>query len=140
MSKELQAAIRQLAENFAEGVLAAVRSASLEDIRSHAGAPPVATRRGPGRPRRNAAPAAAAAEPPRAKRGRRPKGAGASPDVTVDRIVYLVRKAPQGLRSEDLRARLQLDKIPFRQAAAKAIAANLITKTGEKRSTTFFAK
>ncbi|HWL89408.1 MAG TPA: hypothetical protein VNO21_26570 [Polyangiaceae bacterium] len=135
MSKELQATIRQLAENFAQGVLDAVRSASLEDIRSHASAAPAPVRRGPGRPRRSAVPVEA---PPAAKRGRPAKPV--SPDVTVDRIVYLVRKAPQGMRSEDLRARLQLDKIPFRQAAAKAMAANLITKTGEKRSTTFFAK
>jgi len=136
MSKDLQVALRHLAETFAEQVLNAVRASSLEEIRNNTGA--TSERRGPGRPRK-----AEAAPPPArstGKRGRPAKSNGEGTDVSVDRIVYLVRKSPKGLRSEELRARLNLEKIAFRQAAAKAVAANLIRKTGEKRSTTFFPK
>ncbi|WP_394827744.1 hypothetical protein [Pendulispora albinea] len=139
MSKDLQAAIRHLAETFAQGVLDAVRASSLEEIRNNADGG--ARRRG--RPPRGAAAATSvepAPAPARAKRGRAAKGQEEGTDVSVDRIVYLVRKSPKGLRSEELRARLNLEKIAFRQAAAKAVAANLIRKTGEKRSTTFFPK
>jgi len=135
MSKNLHAAIRQLAETFAEGLLRAARSASLEEIlQDHPGTP---ARRSPGRPRKSAAKAAPSVP---AKRGRPAKRNTASAEGSLDRIVDLLRKNPKGLRSEQLRALLKLEKIPFRQAAAKAIEANLITRTGEKRSTTFFAK
>ncbi|WP_394846039.1 hypothetical protein LZC95_01075 [Pendulispora brunnea] len=134
MSKNLQAAIRQLAENFAEGLLQAARSASLEEIlNGDAGG---AARRSPGRPRKTAT----KIEPVVAKRGRPAKRGGASADASLDRLVDVLRRNPKGLRSEELRAQLKLEKIPFRQAAAKALEANLITRTGEKRSTTFYAK
>jgi len=134
MSKNLQAAIRQLAENFAEGLLQAARSASLEEIlNGDAGG---SARRSPGRPRKTAT----KAEPVIAKRGRPAKRGGVGADASLDRLVDVLRKNPKGLRSEELRAHLRLEKIPFRQAAAKALEANLITRTGEKRSTTFYAK
>ncbi|WP_394825481.1 hypothetical protein [Pendulispora albinea] len=136
MPQNLQATIRQLAETFAEGLLQAARSASLEEILQSDGAVP--GRRTAGRPRKSSAPVAIAE--PVAKRGRPAKRNGASGDVSIDRIVEVLRKNPKGLRSEQLRAQLKLEKIPFRQAAAKALDANLITRTGEKRSTTFFAK
>ena len=136
MPQNLQATIRQLAETFAEGLLQAARSASLEEILEGGGGA-LSGRRAPGRPRKSAAPVAAE---PVAKRGRPAKRNGASGDASIDRIVEVLRKNPKGLRSEQLRAQLKLEKIPFRQAAAKALDANLISRTGEKRSTTFFAK
>jgi len=134
MPNALQAAIHQLAENFAKGVLEALRSASLDEIHDHAAAP---ARRGPGRPRKSVV-ADVAVVP--AKRGRPAKPGRPSADTTVERILYFVRKSPNGLRSEELRARLGLEKVAFRQAAAKAVEAKLITKTGEKRATTFFPR
>src|SRR5689334_10692235 len=101
MATSLQNNIRQLADKFAEGVLQALRSSSLEEIlgrtangsgRATVSAP---ARRGPGRPPKAAAPA---------KSNERASDA----DVTIERIVALLQKKPKGLRSEDLRKTLKL--------------------------------
>ena len=72
---------------------------------------------------------------------RRPgRPAKPSPKIDVDQLIAIVQKNPGGIRSESLRAKLGLEKIPFRAAAAKAVDAKAIVRTGEKRSTTFFPK
>src|SRR5689334_9843073 len=116
MPKNMQAAIRDLATTFAEGVLEAIRSSSLEELLGQVGGGKAApaTRRGPGRPPRAAAPAAPA---PAAKRGRAASNGAADPDATVERIVALLQKKPKGLRSEDLRSQLKLDKPVLQRAA-----------------------
>jgi hypothetical protein len=137
MANNLQAAVRQLAETFAQGVLDAIRSSSLEELLNKTGSAAAPARRGPGRPRKNAAPAAG---PAPKKRGRPAKSNGGNADATIERIVALLQKKPKGLRSEDLRRQLKLDKPVLQRATTKALAAHLITKTGEKRATTYFAK
>ena len=131
----LQAALRQLAETFSRGILDAVRAASLEDL--HESSAPVPQRRG--RPRGSGK--TATPTPAITKRGRPRKGNGAlTTDVLLNAIVDALKKHPKGLRSEELRALLKVDKVPFRLVAKEAVAAGLATKTGEKRATTFFPR
>ena len=88
MSNPLRSTLQNLASTFTAGILAAIRSASLEDILSessagssghsnHGGSFSAPVRRGPGRPRKDSTPAVASAStaPAPVRRGPgRPKG------------------------------------------------------------------
>ncbi|WP_394827742.1 hypothetical protein [Pendulispora albinea] len=126
MPKDLRSAIRQLAGTFAQGVLDVVCAASLDEIRTNGVVSPRPHGPGRRRPRK-----LEGAPPRRSEKSRAPS------DVTVKRIVFLVGNSPNGVRSEELRAWLGLERVAFREAAAKAVAANLIVRRGTKRTTTF---
>jgi hypothetical protein len=134
---DLRSSIQSLAETFAAGVLHAIRSASLEDILAEGpaakrgpGRPP--GKRGPGRP---AAVASAAATSTRLAR----RSADDIAAVT-DSIVALVKKHGSGLRAEQIRAELKIDKKEWMRPLEAALASKKLTKKGEKRATTYFAK
>lgn len=138
MSTSLQNTITQLASTFAEEVLKSLRAMSLEEIlaatQSNGGA------RRPGRPAAapKAAPHAAKAAPAAAAKGRR-----RTPDDVagaVDAIQSLLRKHKGGLRSEQLRAMLGFAKNEMPRTIAQALETKKIKKTGQKRSTTYFAR
>lgn len=125
-------------------------------------------KRGPGRPKKVAAAAPAAAPAPAApkKRGR-PVGSGkkaaaakpasaptpsartatgrlarrSASDIgsLVDSIVSLLGQHPNGLRAEQIRGTLGLDAKELPRPLADGLAAGTITKTGQKRATTYFA-
>jgi hypothetical protein len=148
----LRSAIQSLADQFAANLLHAVRASSLEDILGLGTAA-----RGPGRPPANRAPGR-----PRAKRGPgRPSGrssgrpAGRPPGPTKGRlprrsvkdlekvaesIVGLVAKHRGGLRGEQIRAQLGIPKNAWMKPLALALGSKKLTKKGEKRSTTYFAR
>lgn len=140
----LKSKIATLADSFAAEVLAAIRSSSLEEILSGGGsgggAAPV--RRGPGRPRKVDAGAAMEAPKP-AKRGKGGRLARRSP-ADIERVVGLIvgklGEHKAGLRSEQLQKVLKLDKKEITGPLNQALAAKKITKKGQKRSTTYFAK
>jgi hypothetical protein len=133
--------ISALAEEFSAGVLAAIRSASLEEILSEGGCS-----RGPA-PHAPAA-AASAAEP--AKRGPgRPRGrksgrlARRSPEQiaqVVESIVGALKKNKAGMRSEQLQKLLGLDKKEISGPLNEALEGKKITKKGQRRATTYFAR
>ena len=152
----LQAKIGTLAETFASSVLAAIRSASLEDIlveskgvrttsrpNSVTAAP---AKRGPGRPRKVAAAPTkviAPKAPPVAKRGkggRLPRRSEADLQKVVGVILGALKQAPEGLRSEHLQKVLKLDKKEISGPISLALSEKKISKKGQKRSTTYFAK
>jgi hypothetical protein len=154
----LKNAIEGLAQQFTAGILAAIRSASLEDLLADSGAaskrgpgrpakvvtaspPAPAKKRGRGRPRKSASPAAAAATPKkRAKGGRL---ARRSPE-DIEKVIGLITKAltgaGKGLRSEELQKALKLDKKEITGPLTQALAAKKISKKGEKRATTYSLK
>jgi len=136
----LQNRIQTLADSFAQGVLAAIRSASLEEILAGGGAAP---KRGPGRPPKVAVsvPKAAPANPP--KRGKGGRLARRSPS-DIEHVIGLITKAlgdaGKGLRSEELQKVLKLSKKEIVGPLTQALASKRITKKGQKRATTYFAK
>jgi hypothetical protein len=150
----LKTAIDGLAHQFAAGVLAAIRSASLEDLLADSAA---ASKRGPGRPARAAgAPApvspksrgrggpprsASPATTPAKKRAKGGRLARRSPE-DIAKVISLITKAladaGKGLRSEELQKTLKLDKKEITGPLTQALAAKKITKRGQKRSTTYF--
>jgi hypothetical protein len=131
--------ISALAEEFSAGVLAAIRAASLEEILAEGS-------RSGGR----AASAAAATNGEPAKRGPgRPRGkksgrlARRSPEQiaqVVESIIGALKKNKAGMRSEQLQKLLSLDKKEISGPLNEALEGKKITKKGQRRATTYFAK
>ena len=139
----LKSTIASLADSFAAGVLAAIRSASLEEILSGQSAAPA--RRGPGRPRSaaNGRGATVVEAPKPAKRGKGGRLARRSPsdiEHVIGLIVGKLGEHKEGLRSEQLQQALKLDKKEITGPLSQALAAKKITKKGQKRLTTYFAR
>jgi hypothetical protein len=133
----LRAAIESLANQFAVGVLAAVRGASLEDILD-AGGP---TRRGPGRPPKSASLTAATAAPAPARRargGKRLRRSANDITSTAEQIVAHVGKHPKGIRGEQVRKDLGIAKNHWMKPLGMALGSKKIRKTGEKRATLYY--
>lgn len=129
---QLRSMIESLASQFAESIIEALRSASIDELLDVAGGP-----RGT-RPRR--AELGTAAAPARRGRGGR-LGRRNANDIAqmVDRIVALLQKNGGGLRAEQIRDELAVDARELPRPLADALAAGRISKTGQKRATTYFA-
>ena len=154
----LKNAIEGLAQQLASGILAAVRSASLDEILSDRGSPakrgpgrppkavtastPATTKkRGRGRPPKSASPAASPTAPKkRGKGGRLPRRSPEDIEKVIGSITKALASAGKGLRSEELQKVLKLDKKEITGPIAQALAAKKISKKGEKRATTYFTK
>ncbi len=150
LMSNLRSTIETLASQFASSVLEALRSASIDELvnvagsSSGAGAGGGAVRRGPGRPR--AAAAAAAVEvdggAPRSRRGRGGRlGRRSAGDISrmIELIVGALQKAGEGLRAEQIRETLGVEAKELPRPLAEAISSGRITKSGQKRATTYFA-
>jgi hypothetical protein len=129
----LRDSIQDLAQNFASLVVAAIRGASLQEILSESsgakGAPGrPASKRGPGRPKGSTS----------SKRLAR----RSAKDIAkvADGIVSLVKKHKGGLRAEQIRAELGIAKKEWARPLEDALASKKLTKKGEKRATTYFAR
>ncbi len=147
----LQNSIAALAQTFAASVVAAIRSASLEEILTESGrggrtTSAVPAKRGPGRPKtvaaptNGAAPKAAVAAKPAKKGGRLPRRSEEDLQKVVGAIVGALKQAPEGLRSEHLQRILKLDKKEITGPLTLALEGKKISKKGQKRSTTYFTK
>jgi hypothetical protein len=133
----LKASIESLAAEFATGVLAAIRGASLDEILGGAGT----VRRGPGRPRKSvrsvgAAPGAAASR--RVRGGKRLRRSAKDITATAAQIAAHVAKHPKGIRGEQVRKDLGIAKNHWMKPLGMALASKKIRKTGEKRATLYF--
>jgi uncharacterized membrane protein len=74
--------------------------------------------------------------------GRRKRGARttANSEKTLASIVDLLSKNSGGLRAEQIRDALKLDKPTVTKALGAGLASKTLTKKGEKRATTYFTK
>jgi hypothetical protein len=135
----LRSTIESLASEFAASVLDALRSASLDELADVAGRG-AAVRRGPGRPRSDASESAAAGGPKRRGRGGR-LGRRSAGDITrmIESIVDVLQKSGSGLRAEQIRQSLGVEAKELPRPLAEAISSGRITKSGQKRATTYFA-
>lgn len=143
----LRNTIESLASQFASSVLDALRSASIDELADVAGRGAPA-RRGPGRPRAEsnegaaAAPRAGAPGARGAARGRGGRlGRRTQSDITrmVESIVDVLAKNASGLRSEQIREALNVEAKELPRPLAEALSTGRVTKTGQKRATTYFA-
>jgi hypothetical protein len=153
----LRSQIQSLAESFTAGIIDAIRGASLQELLSEGGGGSAPARRGPGRPRKDAALASGSASngkgtggggqpdplaQPKSKRkgGRLARRSPSDIAHVIGLIVSTLGEHKAGLRSEQLQKVLKLDKKEITGPLAQALSAKKITKKGQKRSTTYFAK
>ena len=57
----------------------------------------------------------------------------------VTKIVALLKSNKKGLRAEEIRAKLHLDRREIPRPLAEALKKKLVSKKGKKRATTYFA-
>jgi hypothetical protein len=114
MALTSRSSLNELTRRFATDIIAAIKEAldNAEQSRPRRGRPP-----GSGRRRRRGA-----------------------IDVVAEgkRILAGLRRYPGGVRSEELRRETGIDKVPFVRAMGRLLADKQITKTGERRRTTYF--
>jgi hypothetical protein len=135
----LSAAIQSLAETFASQVLSSIRGASLEDILAESG-----VRRGPGRPPGKRGPGRPSGRqvpgrPPGPTSKRLGRRSAKDLAKTASAIVALVKQR-QGLRAEQIRAELRIPKNAWARPLAMALDSKKLTKKGQKRATTYYAR
>jgi hypothetical protein len=136
----LKSQLDELARSFAEQIVAALRSASLDELVSSGGAAG-----GNGRaPRAPLAktPAATSARAPKAARssGRLNRRSAEEIAAVLNKIVLLVKTQKDGLRAEQIRSKLGMQAKEMPRILKEGIAAKKLTTKGQKRATTYFAK
>lgn len=132
----LRSTIDRLASQFAGSIIEALRGASLDELMEVAG-----TRGGGRRGRPGGVSGAAALELASRRRGRGGRlGRRTQEDIErmVDSIVELLQKSDGGLRAEQIREQLGVESKELPRPLADAVAAGRITKSGQKRATTYF--
>ena len=159
MVTSLRSKLDELASAFASGILAAIRTASIEDLvgqasssRPSAAAPRPAPRKVP-RPApasvRAAAPTAKPAKAVKAvkavkstkeRAGRLERRSPADIAHVLDLISSLLRANPKGLRAEEIRQKLGLRPNEMPRPLKDGLASGRLTKSGQKRATTYVVR
>jgi hypothetical protein len=134
----LRQTIEALATQFASSILDALRSASIDELADVAGRSGGARRARPARA--EAEPTVASGAPRRRGRGGR-LGRRSAGDISamVEQIVALLADNAEGLRAEQIREALSVEAKELPRPLAEALSAGRITKSGQKRATTYFA-
>lgn len=134
----LRAQIDRLAAQFAGNIIDALRGASLEDLMAIAGNRGGGGRRG--RPVGGGGMSALDGGAGRRGRGGR-LGRRTQDDIgrMIERIFDLLQKTSGGMRAEQIREALGVEAKELPRPLADALASGRITKTGQKRATTYFA-
>jgi hypothetical protein len=155
MQSSLRSRLGELANAFSASVLDAIRGASLEELLSESSAtrargPSVTAAPRARQARRVPAKAAPAAPAPRvaqvapasAKRrgGRLARRSSGDIAGVVASIVGLLKSSPAGLRAEEIRSKLGLQAKELPRPLKEGLDAGTLSKTGQKRATTYFAR
>ncbi len=133
----LRSRLSDLASSFADSVVEAIRSSSLEELLSESGSRPRAqtAERLP-----KAGAKAAAPKAPRSSSGRLPRRSADDIAAELAKIVALVQKHRDGLRAEQIRAELGLQAKELPRVLKEGLASRALRSKGQKRATTYFAK
>jgi hypothetical protein len=141
MATILRSTLASLADNFASAVFAAIRGASLDELVAESGGAP---RRGPGRPRGSSTTKAAStpartSAPSRRSKGRLPRRSPADIAKALGTIVALLKGKKAGLRSEQIRDALKLDKRELPRVLGEGLKTKRLKSKGQKRATVYSA-
>ncbi|MBN9162848.1 MAG: hypothetical protein BGO98_46685 [Myxococcales bacterium 68-20] len=135
----LRQTIEAHAHEFAAAIVQALRGASLDELVSITGGQATAPRAP--RAKTNGATTAApeVAKKVSKKAGR--LGRRSADDIarTLEQIVAVLAKHPEGLRAEQIKAALNLDTREVPRPLAEGLNSGALTKSGQKRATTYFA-
>jgi hypothetical protein len=130
----LQTALNDLASAFASSVLDAIRGASLEELLGETGG---GARRGPGRP--NVAPNDSTAFARVTPSGRLKRRSPEQIAKALDEVIALVKKSKGGLRAEQIRAQLKMDRKEMPRVLHEGLSTKKLKSKGQKRATTYTA-
>ena len=131
----IHGSLSTLASQFADDVLAAIRTASLSDLlESHGATSRIRPARSNGSAKQSQAKALKSENGRLARRG--PEEIG----KVVTSIVGLLSKNPAGMRAEQIRGALNLQSKEMPRPLAEALKQKLITSKGQKRATTYALK
>jgi hypothetical protein len=136
-SAALERSLRQLARSFAERLVQALIAARVDEL-----AVVDSVSLPPPRPRRRAPVSRTVTATRSRKRSATPRKSAEAliedRSRALDGVAELLRDKPTGLRGEQIRAHLRLDKRLFLQAVADGLDVGRLRKTGERRATTYF--
>ena len=135
----LHQTINSLASEFAHSLLRALRNASLDEIISETHAGHSATGGGRRRGRAPAASGGGGGGGARRGGGRLRRRSQNDINAVVTKIVSLLKANKKGLRAEEIRSKLHLDRREIPRPLAEALRKKLVSKKGKKRATTYFA-
>jgi hypothetical protein len=127
----LRSTLDHLAEQFTSGVLAAIRTASLEELYAQGGA------RGGGRAR-----GGGGGQPGPVNRGsgRLARRSPAQIEASLAKVIAAVKATKgKGLRAEEIRKQLGLDVREVPRVLREGLAKKQLRTRGKKRATTYFA-
>jgi hypothetical protein len=128
--------LRARIDAFVTELTATVKASALESVNQALGNGGAPARRGPGRPRKNAANGAAA---PATGRGRRGKRSSEDVQGMAEQVLAHI-KANEGQRLEEISAGLGIPSKELKLPVQKLFAAKSIRTKGAKRGTKYFAR
>jgi hypothetical protein len=133
MPTSLRSALDALAHSFAGGVLAAIRSASIEDLLAESGG----TARGSQSRSRGGGTTAGNPGPRTRKGGRLARRSPEQIANAVHEVVALVKKSKTGLRAEEIKKSLGLDVREMPRILKTGVASKKLKAKGQKRATVY---
>jgi hypothetical protein len=119
----LRQTIETQAAQFAEAIVHALRTASLDELMTISGG---SLRNG------------AVVKPAKFRGGRLGRRSVSDINQTLTQIVGVLAQHPEGLRAEQIRAALQLDTREVPRPIAEGLKSGALKKEGNKRATTYF--
>jgi hypothetical protein len=132
----LHSRLQSLASSFADDVMAAIRTASLDELVGPVGTSP---RRGPGRPRGGGT-SAGNPSPAKTKNGRLARRSPEDVAKTLALVVAAIKGTKgKGMRAEEIRTFLKLDVRELPRVLGEGLKTKKLRSKGQKRATTYFA-
>jgi hypothetical protein len=132
----LRSALDALAQTFADSVLAVIRAASIDDLHAEAGGSTKGRRvrgGGGGQPDPLSVPAK------KTKNGRLARRSADDIAKTLEKVVAAVKASKTGLRSEEIKKALGLDRREVPRILKTAVQSKKLKAKGQKRATTYSA-
>jgi hypothetical protein len=133
MSNSLRSKLSDLADSFANSVLDAIRSASLEELIGDGGREPARARSAP-TPKPASKPARSSSSG-----GRLPRRSAEDIAQILDQVVALVKSHKEGLRAEQIRSELGMQAKEMPRVLKEGLVKRKLRSKGQKRATTYFA-
>jgi hypothetical protein len=126
--------LTDLAQSFADEVIAALRGASLDDLLSERGARHSAASGLEDGRKQQTRPRLVAQKPSRLRR-RSPEEIARA----LDLVAKLVKSHPRGMRAEEIRKKLGIDVREMPRVLKEGLVKKKLRSKGQKRATTYFA-
>jgi hypothetical protein len=135
MPTNLRTQLNALAARFAQQVVAAIQSASLNELMP-SGGDGVGNGRSPRGTSKPTAPGWPGVKPS----GRLARRSAEEIEGTVAKIVLLVKTHREGMRAEEIRAALGMLPKEMPRILKEGVRTKKLTSKGQKRATTYFAR